>query len=103
MIPSLRQQYNRQFTKEKFDAYDKDLHDAFPGQLDFRVAETPVFVPYHFWQKIHSACESIVDIINTAEYHKQSEKAIPAHLRVPNEDSQPQFIVFDFGICQNEA
>jgi hypothetical protein len=103
MIPSIRQAYNSQFTPEKYNAYVNDLHAAFPGQLDFRVAETPVFIPRSFWQKVHSACESIVDSIGTDEYRQQSEKAIPPHLKVPNEDRYPHFIAFDFGICLSEA
>lgn len=102
MIPSIRQQYNRQFTREKYNAYVKELSAVYPGQLDFRAAETPVFIPDQFWQKVHSACESIIDITSTPDYHQQSEKAIPQHLRVPNEDGHPYFIAFDFGICLNE-
>ena len=34
-----------------------------PGSIEFRVAETPVFIPKDFTQKILDACESIVDII----------------------------------------
>jgi hypothetical protein len=99
MIPSIRQHYNRQFTEEKYKAYVNDLENHYPGHLEFRIAETPVFVPKAFWEKIHSACESIVDIVTTPEYRQQSEKAIPAHLRVLNEDSYPHFIAFDFGVC----
>ena len=102
MIPSIRQQYNRQFTQEKYDAYVNELHSVYPGQLDFRVAETPVFIPDHFWQKVHAACERIIDVISTPDYQQQSEKAIPPHLRVPNEDKHPHFIAFDYGICLNE-
>ena len=102
MIPSLRQQYNRQFTKEKYEAYLNDLDNLYPGQLDFRIAETPVFVPKDFWQKMLSACDRIVDNITTPGYRQQSEKAIPSHLFVPNEDQHPDFIAFDFGICLNK-
>ena len=102
MIPSIRQQYNHEFTNEKYEAYVQGLSSVFPGQLDFRVAETPVFIPDLFWQKMASACESIIDTIRTPHYFQQSEKAIPPHLRVPNEDKHPHFIAFDFGICLNE-
>ena len=101
MIPSLRQKYNRQFTEEKYKAYLNDLENLYPGQLEFRIAETPVFVPKEFWEKIYAAGESIVDVISTPEYRQQSEKAIPPRLRVPNEDHHPQFIALDFGVCLN--
>lgn len=102
MIPELRQKYNQQFTEEKYKEYISELENVFPGQLDFRVAETPVFVSKEFTNKILSACESIIDVVTNPEYHNQSEKAIPAHLRVPNEDQHPHCIAFDFGVCKNE-
>ena len=102
MIPNIRQQYNQQFTKEKYQAYINDLSNVYPGQLDFRVAETPIFVPKDFTQKMLSACESIIDVIVQPPYHQQSTKAIPPRLRVPGEDAHPHCIAFDFGICRNE-
>jgi hypothetical protein len=102
MIPEIRQQYNQQFSKEKYEAYINDLNSVYPSQLDFRVAETPIFIPKNFTQKMLSACESIVDVISSRQYYHQSEKAIPPYLRVPNEDAHPHCIAFDFGICLNE-
>lgn len=102
MIPALRKKYNQDFTKEKYEAYIDELSNIYPGQLDFRLAETPVFVPKEFINKILSACESIIDVITKPVYHQQSEKAIPQHLKVPNEDAHPHCIAFDFGVCMNE-
>ena len=99
MIAALRQAYNEQFTEEKYRQYLQGLENIFPGQLDFRVAETPVFVTREFTEKMLSACDSILDVANTDAYKAASERAIPAKLRVPNEDEQPQFLAFDFGVC----
>lgn len=102
MVPEIRKKYNEAFTKEKYEAFLKDIHSIYPGQLVFRVPETPIFIPKDFKDKILSACENIVDIIIQPEYKKFSERAIPHHLKVPNEDAHPHFIAFDFGICENE-
>lgn len=102
MAPALRQQFNQDFTEEKYKEYLHDLSNIYPGHLDFRVAETPVFIPKFFTDKILGACEAIVDVIISDEYYKQSERAVPAHLKVPGEDAHPQFICFDFGICEND-
>ena len=99
MVPELRKQYNEQFTGQKYDAYIRDLENVFPGQLDFRVAETPVFVPRAFRDKMLAACESILDVAMSSGYHEQSEKAIPPQLRVPGDEGQPECIAFDFGVC----
>jgi hypothetical protein len=102
MVPELRQQFNKDFTDKKYQAYINDLSKIYPGHLDFRVAETPVFIPKWFTKKMLDACEAIVDVIKSPEYLRQSERAIPKNLKVPNEDAHPQFICLDFGICENE-
>src|SRR5437868_12198660 len=99
MIPSVRRNYNQQFSSEKYQAYLRALENVYPGQLDFRVAETPVFVSAEFTQKMLSACDHIIDIIRQPGYLVKTEKAIPADLRVPNEDGNPHFIAFEFGVC----
>jgi hypothetical protein len=103
MIKALRKAYNAAFTKENYEDFLKDLHSVHPGAIEFRVAETPVFVPADFKEKIMDACESIVDIIVDPGFKKLTEKAIPANITVPNENAHSHFIAFDFGICINEA
>ena len=102
MVPALREQFNHDFTEEKYQGYIHDLSQLYPGHLDFRVAETPVFIPKWFTKKMLDACETIVDVIKDQKYLQQSEKAIPPQLKVPGENSYPEFICFDFGICENE-
>lgn len=99
MVPAQRQHFNEQFTDEKYQALLQDIDRLYPGQLDFRIAETPIFIPKEFTQKMLDACEHIIDVITSAHYRQQSDNAIPENLRVPNEDAHPQFIAFDFGIC----
>ena len=102
MVKSFREQYNREFTDAKYRAFLEELEGLYPGQLDFRIAETPVFVPEEFKDQMLSACESIIDSIVQPRYKEQSEHAIPETLRVPNENSFPHFIAFDFGVCFGE-
>jgi hypothetical protein len=103
MEQHIRQQFNAQFTTEKYEAYLKELHGKYPeGALAFRVAETPIFVDKSFTKKIIYACESIVDVILDEKFLEQSAKAIPTHLVVPNDKTYSDFIAFDFGICENE-
>ena len=102
MIASIRQQYNSRFTKEKYQAYLEDLNSRHPGAIEFRIAETPVFVPKDFTQKMIDACESIVDVIVDPKFKELTARAIPADEVVPNENSHSHFIAFDFGVCENE-
>ena len=102
MVPSIRKAYNENFTQEKYNVFLADLNSKYPDALQFRIAETPVFVDRDFKNKILSACESIVDVITGYNFKTLTSHAIPANVRVPNENEHTHFIAFDFGICENE-
>ncbi len=103
MVSKIRKQFNENFTKEKYAAFLKELHSVHPGAIEFRVAETPVFIPKDFTQKILDACESIVDIIVEPRFKELTKNAIPKNLQVPGENEHTHFIAFDFGVCINDA
>jgi hypothetical protein len=102
MITELRKKFNDDFSKEKYEAFLKDLNSKHPGAIEFRVAETPIFVPKDFKNKMLDACEAIVDIITDPKFKEQTDRAIPQNENVPNENEYPDFIAFDFGVCENE-
>ena len=103
MVPSVRKDFNKNFTKEKYEAFLKELNAVHEGAIEFRVAETPLFVPKDFTKKMLDACESIVDIIVDPKFKELTKNAIPKHLQVRGENHHSHFIAFDFGICINEA
>lgn len=102
MVPSIRKQFNDSFTELKYQEYLASLNEKFKGAIEFRVAETPVFIDRTFKEKILSACESIVDVIVKPDFIELTNQAIPENVKVPNENSHTHFIAFDFGICENE-
>ncbi|MDD2791607.1 MAG: hypothetical protein PHD73_00400 [Sediminibacterium sp.] len=103
MIPSIRKSYNLSFSGEKYAALLQELQSGHPGAIEFRIAETPVFVNIDFKEKILSACEAIVDVITAPDFKSLTERAIPKNEYVPAENAHTHFIAFDFGICQNAA
>jgi hypothetical protein len=50
-----------------------------------------------------NACEDIIEVIIDPKFLQLTERGIPENVRVPNENKQSEFLVFDFGICENEA
>ena len=102
MVSSWRTSFNQQFTKERYEAFLKDLHSSYPGAIEFRVAETPILADKAFKQKVLDACERIVDRILEADFKIITERSIPPAERVPNETPFAHMIAFDFGICENE-
>jgi len=101
MERALREQFNKNFTEEKYKAYMDEVEGLHPGSLDFRNAETPIFIDKGFKNKMLAACEDIIDVITAPNFKELTKRSIPPELHVPGEDSHPQFIVFDFGICKN--
>jgi hypothetical protein len=98
----LRKKFNESFTQEKYDAYEQKVEAIHPGALDFRNAETPVFVTKDFKNKMLAACEDIIDVIVAPNFKVLTQRSIPTDLVVPGEDDHPQCLVFDFGVCQND-
>lgn len=102
MQKELRKKFNDQFSEEKYQQYMTEVEALAPGTLDFRNAETPIFIPKEFTKKMLDACEDILDVVTADNFKELTQRSIPANLNVPGEDDHPQCLVFDFGICQNK-
>ncbi len=103
METALRKKFNDSFTENKYKNYLNSVENLHPGSLDFRNAETPLFIPKAFKNKMLSACENIIDVIVAPNFKELTQRSIPKDLVVPGEDDHTQFLVFDFGICKNET
>lgn len=99
MIQAVRQVYNQAFSPERYRAFLDKIDADLPGQLDFRVAETPIFVPKVLTHKLLQACDDIINVITRDDFEALTEKAIPAGQRVPNQDRHTQFMAVDFAVC----
>ncbi len=103
MQKELRQRFNDHFSEEKYAAYLLQIENLHQGTLEFRVAETPVFIPKDFTQKMLDACEDIINILVEADFKEHTKKAIPKDIIAGDEKDHPEFIAFDFGICENSS
>ena len=102
MVPAIRKAFNEAFTQQAYQDFLKDLNSKHPGTIEFRVAETPIFVDKAFTKKMIDACESIVDVIVTPDFKQLTARSIPKGESVPGENSMSHMIAFDFGICIND-
>jgi hypothetical protein len=103
MVPALRKAFNGAFTQSQYEAFLKDLNHLHPGAIEFRIAETPVFIPIEFGKKMRDTCETIVDLITDKTFKTLTDPSIPAGDFVPNENNHSHFIAFDFGVCIDAA
>lgn len=101
MIPEYRKKYNEAFSQEKYQKV-KDLLAEKSGVVpQFRVCESPIFLPKEFKEKLLDATETIITQIQNIP-EQTLQKAVPENCRVPNDTSKPHFFTIDFGICRNE-
>ncbi|KLT64092.1 hypothetical protein [Pedobacter sp. BMA] len=101
MILAFREKFNKQFSKEQYENFLAELQKGYP-EIPFRVAETPIFVPAALKEKLIAAGEEIINVIKQPDFKQLTEASIPPEWNVPNENKQPHFLTFDFGICKNE-
>ncbi|ULQ53498.1 hypothetical protein [Flavihumibacter fluvii] len=102
MVAALRKAFNSSFTIEQYEKFLKELHSYHEGAIEFRVAETPIFIDKAFTRKLLDACESIVDVIVDPSFREITQRSIPKGENVPNENDHTHMIAFDFGICINK-
>lgn len=100
MIPKYREQFNREFSAEKYAQLQDILAEKAGFPADFRISESPVFLSLDFKNKLNEVCESIIQQIKELP-DEELQKAIPNACRVPNDTKKPHFLVIDFGICKN--
>lgn len=103
MNPSARKTYNETFTAEKYADFLVDLNAGLQSGIEFRIAETPVFLTDDFRDKLIQAGNEIVATILKPDFKQQSERAIPDEWRVANDNDHSHFIALDFGVCKDNA
>lgn len=102
MISKYREQFNAEFSPEKYQNILDRLKQKGGIYPQFRVSESPIFLTEDFIDKLHGACDSIITQIKNMS-PEELDLAIPDDCRVPNDTAQPHFFTIDFGICKNDA
>ncbi|PTT00836.1 hypothetical protein DBR11_08940 [Pedobacter sp. HMWF019] len=101
MISKYRQQFNSNFTHQKYSLFLQNLtRELLP--ISFRVAETPIFIPTGLQEKLIAAGEEIIHLIRRPDFKELTSKSIPDQWKVPGEEKHPHFLTFDFGICKDQ-
>ncbi len=102
MIASIRQTFNQNFTQDVYQKYLACFESQFPNALDFRIAETPIFIDKHFKQKMLDTGEAINKVIQSSSFQKMTEPALKNIPHFPKESPLPKCLIMDFAIAINE-
>jgi hypothetical protein len=103
MILALRQQFNANFTPEKYQRLLTLMEERCGTPIKFRLCETPCFFPKPLLDQMTQYGKELVQQLNGLEYRKASFDAIPPDFNVPNESPHPTFIQVDFGLVRDAA
>ena len=103
MIPALRQRYNATFTEQRYAAFMAELNKAVYWPVDFRVAESPLFLDESTTEALVHAADAIIRQLATPEFRQHTKTAIPQGLEVPKETEWPHFLAVDFALCHDAS
>jgi len=102
MVPALREEFNRNFTAAKYRQFLQKLDEAAGTHIDFRVSETPCFVPRSLLDRMaEDGRQLVAQLVENPEYRRASDITIPPEYNVPNEAPLPMFVQVDFGLVRN--
>ena len=102
MIAPLREQFNRTFSPQGYSSLLAWLADRCGTKVEFRVAETPIFVPLALLDEMASAgAEMATTLLRWPEYRQAAVQAIPSGYRVAGESSHPNFLTADFALVRD--
>ena len=104
MISTLREEFNRNFTPEKYRQLLQHLDQACGTHIGFRISETPCFVPKGLLDQMSQyGRELVLQLVDSPEYRRASDASVPPQYNVPNESPLPMFVQVDFGVVRNAS
>jgi hypothetical protein len=102
VIPGLRARFNERYTQDDYTRLLLRLEQRCGTRVEFRVAETPIFVPETLLQEISAYGADLAhSIIANADCLAAARKAIPPGYRVANETPHPNFLTTDFALIRD--
>lgn len=101
MIPFIRNSYNQKFTNQKYLDLLAEMAKMNNGAMDFRLAETPIFIDKVTKNKLLDAGDEICAWITSPDFDKKTKPSFSKVATPPNEAPLPACIVMDFAICKN--
>ncbi len=103
MIADLRKEFNSKFSDSLYKRVLSELEHRSGCEIEFRVAETPLFLSKQMASRAASAAEEILLKAASPELQRIGKTAIPAEWNVANETGKPLFAAVDFAITGDSS
>ena len=103
MDPHFRSLFNSQFTPAVYENYTRDLSRRLDCKFEFRLAETPVFLPGVFMLRATESAKAIVEQLSNPALIEQMKAAIPERWNTPGMDALPNLAQVDFAVVRENG
>lgn len=101
MISEPRRQFNEDFNPQKYAEVLAELDKRCGARVEFRIAETPIFVPRALLEEMADAGEAMTRaLMADQEYLREARGAIPKGYRFAGETAHPNFLTADFALVR---
>jgi hypothetical protein len=100
MDPRFRVPFNQQFTNERYEFYQREISRRLDCRFEFRLAESPLFLPDDFKARVVDAANAVVEQLSDPARLAEMKKAIPERWNTPGMDSLPSFTQVDFAVVR---
>jgi hypothetical protein len=101
LIPDLRQRFNREFTPDHYASLLSLIDQRCGAHVDFRVAETPIFLPRSLLDAMALAGAQLTrSLLDDPVYLAAAQHAIPPAYRVAGSSTHPNFLTADFALVR---
>jgi len=95
-----RQLFNTQFKPELYEWYQRELSRRLESPFEFRLAESPLFLPDELKAKLVESAEGVVAQLSDPALLEKMKRAIPERWNTPGMDRLPSFAQVDFAIVR---
>ena len=103
MIAELREAFNRRFSSAAYAELLARLDKRCGVHVEFRVAETPVFLPRPLMDQIAGIGSALAErLMSWPEYLSAARKSIPPKYLVAGESEHPNFLTADFALVREQ-
>ena len=103
MDKQFRERFNAQFTPALYESYKRQLAARLDTTFEFRLAETPVFLPEDFKRRAVESATAIVNQLSDPALVERMKSAIPERWNTPGMDALPQFTQVDFAVVRENG
>src|SRR5262245_41453202 len=103
MQPELRRAFNAAFSPALYARMVGDFESAAGAKLDFRVAETPAFLPVDLRASLERAATEVVAQLSEPRRIAAMERDVRPEYATPRRDALPGVAIVDFAVTRDAS